>query len=223
MTSLLHLDSSANHGGESVSRQLTALFADTWRATHPHGDYRYRDLAADPVAPLSAAFCALGRRVERHGLVPLADVPTMIEHPAERHEWAMAAPLIDEVLAADTLLIGAPMYNLSVTALLKAWIDRITFPGAFANGELSGTRVVVIAPRGGTYGPADHQTGYLRAYFGKHGVTDIDVVTADLTVAGVMPHLAGFREQAAASLAAARTEVTALATRAELGRRVVQP
>jgi FMN-dependent NADH-azoreductase len=223
LTSLLHLDSSAILGAESVSRQLTVLFADTWRAAHPDADYRYRDLAAHPIPPLTSAFCALGRRVERLGPVPLADVGSHARNPDERWEWAATEPLITELLAADTLLIGAPMYNLSITAALKAWIDRVTFPGAFAHGELSATRVVIAASRGGTYGPADHQVGYLRAYFGRHGVTDIQVVTAELTVAGLIPHLAGLRDRAAASLAAARTEMIDLATQAELGRRVVQP
>lgn len=70
MTYLLHLDAGANRSPESVSRRLTALFADTWRATHRRGTYRYRDLAADPVPPVDTAYCALGRRVERHGPVP---------------------------------------------------------------------------------------------------------------------------------------------------------
>src|SRR5690349_22305484 len=71
VASLLHLDSSANRFGEPVTRELTALFADAWRARHGPAGYRYRDLAADPVPP-DTACCALGRRVERHGLVPPA-------------------------------------------------------------------------------------------------------------------------------------------------------
>lgn len=60
MTSLLHLDSSAHRSEESVSRQLTALFAHTWRTAHGPAGYRYRDLAADPVPPLDTAY-SLGR------------------------------------------------------------------------------------------------------------------------------------------------------------------
>jgi FMN-dependent NADH-azoreductase len=223
MTSLLHLDSSANRSGESISRQLTALYAEAWRARHGSAGYRYRNLAADPVPPLNTAYCALGRRVERHGFVPPAKVPALIESAAEERAWALTHPLITELVAADTVLIGAPMYNFSVSALLKAWIDRVTFPGAFIDpdtGEslLRDTRVVVIAPRGGSYGPGspheayDFQTRYLRAYFGKHGVADehMSFVTAELALAELAPHLAEFRPQAARSLAAARDEVTAL-------------
>jgi FMN-dependent NADH-azoreductase len=224
---LLHLDSSANRCGESVSRQLTALFADTWRALHGSAGYRYRDLAADPVPPLDTAYCALGRRMERHGLVPPARVAALAESPAERRQWALTRPLITELLAADTVLIGAPMYNYSIPASLKAWIDRVSFPGAFTDPEtghslLHGTRVVVITARGGAYGPGtpreawDFQTPYLRAYFGKQGVVDENMwfVSAEMTLAGLVPHLARFRPFAASSLAAARAEVTALATAA---------
>ncbi|MDT0455521.1 NAD(P)H-dependent oxidoreductase [Streptomyces sp. DSM 41527] len=230
MTSLLHLDSSAHRSGESVSRELTALFAHTWRAVHGPAGYRYRDLAADPVPPLDTAYCSLGRRVEQHGLVPPAGVDTLIKTPAETHAWALTSPLIAELTAADTLLIGAPMYNYSVPASLKAWIDRVGFPGAFTDPDtggslLQGTKVVVISTRGGAYGPGtpreawDFQTPYLRAYFGKQGVAQEDIcfVSAEMTMAGLVPHLARFQSEAESSLAAARAEVMALASaRAEI-------
>lgn len=224
MTSLLHLDASANRASESVSRQLTALFADTWRARHGSAGYRYRDLAADPVPPLDAAYCTLGRRAERHGPVPLARVAALAASPAEERAWSLALPLIGELLAADTVLIGAPLYNYSVPAALKAWIDRVSFPGAFTDpgtGDslLRGTTVVVVTARGGAYGPGspregcDFQVPYLRAYFRKQGVAgkNVHVVTAELTLAGVVPHLARFQPQGARSLGAARAEVATLA------------
>lgn len=225
MTTLLHLDSSANGSDESVTRQLTALFADTWRALHGSGGYRYRDLVAHPVAPLGTAYCDLGRRLERRGVVPPSSVPALVEDAAEAREWELTHPLIAELLAADTVLIGAPMYNYSVPAALKAWIDRVSFPGAFLDPDtggslLRGTRIVVISARGGAYGPGtprekwDFQTPYLRAYFGKQGVADENVsfVSAEMTLAGLVPHLGRFREHAASSLAAARAEVIALAS-----------
>lgn len=224
MTSLLHLDSAANRSGESVSRELTALFARTWKEAHGSAGYRYRDLAADPVPPLDTAYCTLGRRVERAGLLPPDRVPGLVAGPDEERAWALTRPLITELLAADTVVIGAPMYNYGVSALLKAWIDRVTFPGAFVDpghgaSLLADTRFVVIAARGGAYGPGsayaacDFQTPYLRAYLGRYGVPEehIAFVAAELTVADLMPHLAPHRETAAASLAAARAEVTALA------------
>jgi FMN-dependent NADH-azoreductase len=240
MTSLLHLDSSADSGadawagsgadgsGGAVSRGLTALFARTWQArqreTGRRYAYRYRDLAADPVPPLDSAYCALGRRVERQGFPPPDGVPALVEGAAEQRAWALTRPLVDELLAADTVLVGAPMYNYAVSALLKAWIDRVSFPGAFgragtAGCRLGGTRVVVVATRGGGYRPGtpeaaqDFQTPYLRAYFTRQGVApeNVHVVTAEWTLAGVLPHLAGRQGAAGASLAAARAQLVAYA------------
>ncbi|MFD7426736.1 FMN-dependent NADH-azoreductase [Streptomyces sp. NPDC059818] len=228
MTSLLHLDSGANRSDESVSRRLTALFARTWRTAHGPAGYRYRDLAADPVPPLGTAYCSLGRRAERTGLVPPDGVDALTRSEAEKREWSLTRPLITELLAADTLLVGAPLYNFSVSAALKAWIDRVGFPGALTDpdtgeGLLRGTKVVVISPRGGAYGPGtpregwDFQTPYLRAYFGEKGVApeDLCFVNAEMTMAELVPGLARFRPLAASSLAAARTEVTVAASGGE--------
>ncbi|WP_235031716.1 FMN-dependent NADH-azoreductase [Actinacidiphila yanglinensis] len=222
--SLLHLDSSANRRGDSVSRELTALFAETWRARHGPAGYRYRDLAADPVPPLDTGYCTLGRRLEQNGLPPLDEVGAWTRCPAEEREWALTRPLVTELLAAGTVLIGAPMYNYAVSALLKAWIDRVGFPGAFTDphtGEslLRGTRLVVVTTRGGAYGPGtpreawDFQTAYLRTYFGKQGVAEENIrfVSAEMTLAGLVPHLSRHRPAAADSLAAARARVTELA------------
>ncbi len=226
MTSLLHLDSSAGRSGESVSRQLTALFAETWRARHGSAGYRHRDLAADPVPQLDAAYCALGRRVELEGRLPADKVAALAADPAEERTWALTEPLVTELLAADTVLIGAPMYNFSVSASLKAWMDRVGFPGVFTDpgtGDslLRDTKVVVVSARGGAYGPGtpreawDFQTPYLRAYLAGQGVAEenVSVVSAEMTLAGLVPELARFRPFAADSLAAARAEVTALAAR----------
>jgi FMN-dependent NADH-azoreductase len=225
MTTLLHLDSSANHSGASVTRQLTALFAQAWQARHGCAGYRYRDLAAEPAPPVSTAYCQLGRRVEGHGLVALDKVAALAESPAEELQWALTLPLIEEVRAAGVIVIGAPMYNLSVPALLKAWIDRVTFPGGFMDADsgssvLSETRVVIVAARGGAYGPGmpghglDFQLPYLRAYFRKQGVpeTGIHVVAAELTIAGLLPSMASRQPLAERSLAQARAAVTDLAT-----------
>jgi FMN-dependent NADH-azoreductase len=219
---LLHLDSS--HSGESVSRELSARYARTWRDRHGDEGYRHRDLAAEPVPLITPAYCALGRRVERHGYVPPAKVAALIESPEEEREWALTLPLVEEVLAADTLLVGGPMYNFSVSTALKAWIDRITFPGAYTDpdtGErlLRGTKVVVVTARGGAYGPGtpragfDFQEPYLRTYFTNLGVEaeNLAFVHAELTLAGLVPSLAHLRPEADASLAAARTAVAELA------------
>lgn len=224
MTTLLHIDSSANHSGESVTRELTALFARQWRSGPGSAGYLYRDLAADPVPLVDTAYCQLGRRLERQGLVPLDKVAEVTASPAEERQWALTLPLIREVRAADIVLVGSSMYNLSVAASLKAWIDRVTFPGAFTDLDTGGSllsraQVVLVSARGGAYGPGtpgedwDFQLPYLSAYFRRQGVPDsgIHVVHAELTAAGFVPGMASLRPQAERSLAQARAAVTSLA------------
>ncbi|MFF7990091.1 NAD(P)H-dependent oxidoreductase [Kitasatospora xanthocidica] len=221
---LLHLDSSISPAG-SVSRALTGRFAAAWRARHgAAAEHRYRDLAADPVPAIRAAYDALGRRTERKGPLPLEDVATLAESPDETREWALSRPLIEELRTAGTLLLGSPMYNLTVSTGLKAWIERVSFPGAYLDPDtgdrlLRDTRVVVVAVRGGGYGPGtprehfDFQLPYLRAYFGHLGVAaeHLHVVTAELTRAADVPALNGLEPLAAESLAAAEARLDALA------------
>ncbi|MEU1734461.1 NAD(P)H-dependent oxidoreductase [Streptosporangium sp. NPDC020145] len=218
--SLLRIDSSADDSGESVSRRLTTLFTDLWCERHGTAGYRHRDLAVEPVPPISSAYCVLGRRVEVKGLVPPSEVGALVENAEEEREWALTLPLITEVLAADTVLFGVPMYNFAVPAALKAWIDRVTFPGAFPEGSLAGTRVVVVLARGGAYGPGtpreafDFQEPYLRAYFGDLGVAGehLHLVRAEMTLADRLPELARFQPFAEKSLAGATAALTTLLT-----------
>jgi FMN-dependent NADH-azoreductase len=223
VTSLLHLDSSANRSEESVTRQLTGLFAETWQSLHGSAGYRYRDLTVDPAPPIDTAFCALGRRSERYGVVPVAKLDALIESQAEETTWALTRPLIAELVSSETVLIGAPMYNYTLPAALKAWIDRVSFPGAFVDSGTSvlrNTKVVIVTSRGGAYRPGtpregwDYETPYLRAYFTKHGVRDIQFITAELTLANLVPQLADRREQAERSLAEARANVQTAAAHA---------
>ncbi|WJV51399.1 FMN-dependent NADH-azoreductase [Streptomyces flavofungini] len=228
---LLHLDSSADRRGGSVTRTLTGLFARSWRERYGDAGYRYRDLAAEPVPLVGPGYVALGTRTERQGAVPLAKVAALAEGADEEREWALTLPLVEEVRAAGTVLIGVPMYNFGVPAALKAWIDRVSFPGVYTDPDsgrplLGGTRVVVVAACGGGYGPGtpredcDFQVPYLRSFFGALGVADeeLHVVRAELTRAGDIPALAPFKDLAADSLAAARAAVAELAVRPYGGR-----
>ncbi|RPE46276.1 FMN-dependent NADH-azoreductase [Streptomyces sp. Ag109_O5-1] len=220
---LLHIDSSADTTADSVTRRLTADFAREWRALHGAADYRHRDLTATPVPPLTGAYARLGRRVEREGFVPPAKVAALIESPAEAREWELTLPLTTELAAAGTVVLGVPMYNFSVPAALKAWIDRVTFPGAFAHpdtGEslLADARLVAVLARGGAYGPdtgraaLDFQLPYLKAWTARLGVRPehFHPVAAELTRVDVLPLPAGQEETAAASLATARAELSRL-------------
>ena len=219
---LLHLDSSSSD--HSVSRRLTTLFAETWRGRYGSAGYRYRDLVANPVPVVGSAFVNLGERMESRGVIPCAEVAALTEGAEERREWALTRPLVQELLAAGSVLLGVPMYNFSVPASLKAWIDRVSFPGMFTDPDtcdslLDGTRVVVVTARGGGYRPGtsrasfDFQEPYLRAYLGNLGVAEANLhfVHAEWTRSGEVPALARFGELTARSLAAARVAVTELA------------
>ena len=116
MSKLLHIDSSIL-GGNSVSRQLTAQIVTSWRASHPGTEVTYLDLAVDTPSHLSAE--SLGFRMPAG--VPLSEV--------QQRENAISEKLVSQFLAADTIVIGAPLYNFTIPTQLKAWIDRIAQTG----------------------------------------------------------------------------------------------
>ena len=211
MPHLLHLDASARPA--SFSRSLGARFAERWRRHNPAGDYRYRDLALDPVPLISPAWTEICDELLRRGITEPARYAEVVDTPARRAAWAICAPLLAELLAADLVLIATPMYNFGVPAALKAWIDQVTFPKM----SLPGTRFVVLSARGGTYRPGtpraefDHQERYLRDFFAGHfGVTDATFVAAELTNSLVDPRLAELSEAHRRSHADALAEIDRL-------------
>lgn len=164
---LLHIDSSAL-GNHSVSRGLTAAIVAELIREQPGTEVTYRDLAAQPLPHWS----------------PVADAAD----PAA----ILGNDVMEEFLAADVIVIGAPMYNFSIPSALKAWIDRVAVAGKTfrytANGPeglAAGKRVIVASSRGGFYGqgtagqPMDFQEPYLRAVLGFLGITDIEFVRAE--------------------------------------------
>jgi len=175
---LLQIDSSARLS--SVSRQLTASFVKAWARENPEGEVMRRDLAATPFAPITdewvqAAYQAPDKRTEE-----------------QRQVLSLSETLIDELAAADVIVIGAPMYNYTISSLLKGWIDLIVRPGrtvAFgpggAKGLLTGKRVVVLTARGGAYSNGspralhDYQEPYLRMILAQVGLTDVTFIHAE--------------------------------------------
>ncbi|GAA1725051.1 FMN-dependent NADH-azoreductase [Nonomuraea bangladeshensis] len=209
---LLHLDASARRN--SFSRQLSAEYADAWHAAHPGTGYTYRDLAARPVPHIGEAWTELCDHVLEHEITDPARYQEAVRTPAQRDAWAIVEPLLAEVLAADVVLIGTPMYNYSIPSSLKAWLDQITFPKM----SLAGRSFVVTGARGGAYGPGtprepyDHEERYLRDFFRGHfQVEDVTFVHAELVNARLDPALAHLRERHEESLAAARAQVRAQA------------
>jgi FMN-dependent NADH-azoreductase len=177
---LLHIDSSPL-GTQSVSRELTRRTVAQWLSNHPDAMVEYLDLAAD--APSHLDMDSLGFRL---GLA----AETLTE--AQKRENAITEKLLTQFLAADVIVVGAPMYNFSVPSQLKAWIDRIAQAGRTFKytdkgpvGLAGGKTVIVASTRGGAYSanPAlaflDHQESYLKAVFGFVGITDVRFVRAE--------------------------------------------
>ncbi|MEU8637360.1 NAD(P)H-dependent oxidoreductase [Amycolatopsis sp. NPDC048633] len=195
MSHLLHLDSSARR--TSFSRELSARYASMWEGTRT-----YRDLAADPVPVIGEAWTEICDALLTAGITDPAHYAGVVETPEQRKAWAIVEPLLAELLEADVVLIGAPMYNFSIPAALKTWIDQVTFPRM----SLQGKAFVIAGARGGTYAPGtprapfDHHERYLRDFIaGHYDVDDVRFVHAELTNALVDPHLAAREADRAAS------------------------
>ncbi len=175
---LLRIDSSARRN--SISRQLTDKFVHTWKLENPAGEVIERDLAKTSLPLIT----------DEWTLAAYSD-PAMLT-PGQREILAVSDELIEEVLAADVIVIGAPMYNLTVSAPLKAWIDQIVRSGRTvlwgpkgSQGILKGKKVFVLTSRGGSFKPGsptaqyDHQEPYLRDILAFIGLTDATFIHAE--------------------------------------------
>ena len=175
---LLHIDSSIL-GDNSVSRQLSAAMVDLVRQRHAGVEVTYRDVAAQPIAHLSGE------------ILGAAFAPESDWTATQRAERALTDALIEEFLAADVVVIAAPMYNFSIPSQLKSWIDRIAAAGRTfkygpngPEGLAGGKKVLVASSRGGVYSTEqgrvmDFQEDYLRTVMGFVGIQDVEVVRAE--------------------------------------------
>lgn len=209
MSGLLHVDSSLQ-GDNSVSRRFTAKAAEAWRRANPDGTVVYRDLAADPLPHYDAdAHSARMTPPEQHT-------------PGQAAAWRLAQELVDEVRAADTIIVGAPMYNWAPPTTLKTWIDHLIAPGLSRDAEtqeglLGGRRLIVISTRGGGYGPGTPREGWnfvdgwIRNVFSSIGL-DADIIEIEMTLADVVPALAEFKGMAAENRARAEEAIASLLT-----------
>jgi len=204
MPQLLHIDSSADLR-HSSSRAHTRLFADSWRARGADYTVVHRDLHVNPLPHLEDA--ALHWTPD--GRAPGGSVA----HEAE----LLQDEIIDELLAADAVVIGAPLYNYTLPSTLKAWIDRIHVPGRLA-GEvqpLAGRPVVAVVTRGAVYEGAtadwDHGSPVLDI-IRRHALgMDLTVVTQSLTLADRVEALRPFAARGAEEREAAAARVVELA------------
>ncbi len=174
---LLHIDSSVL-GSHSVSRTVSAAIVDRLRKATPGLQTVYRDLASTPLAHLSGLHLAAAQ-----GAAPEA---------ALQQDLAAGQAVLEEFLAADIVVLGAPMYNFTIPSQLKAWIDRILVAGKTfkygaqgVEGLAGNKRVIVAISRGGFYGadtPAaagEHVETYLHWVFGFIGITNLEFISAD--------------------------------------------
>lgn len=211
MAHLLHLDSSARR--RSFSRRLTERFAARWAVADPGGSYEYRDLAARPVPPIGQAWTEICDQLLARRITAIERFGDVVRTTEQRAAWEIVGPLLAELVRADVVLIGAPMYNYSIPAALKCWLDQVTFPRM----SLAGRSFVVVNARGGSYlpgtpkAPYDYQERYLRDFFSGHfAVEDVTFIDTELTNAVVDPVLADLREAQADSHDAASARVDAV-------------
>jgi FMN-dependent NADH-azoreductase len=174
---LLHLDTSAKIQG-SRSRRLAAQFVQTWRQKHPQAAYTYRDLGTQTIPVIDQSW------------VEAYECDAEGRSPQMRQALALSDQLIDELFAADCYVISAPMYNLTIPAALKLYLDQVIRRDRTLNmrngkpeGALQGKRLLVITTRKFSYRGDAAARNFLEPYvqgiFGVLGLTDISFVLAD--------------------------------------------
>lgn len=198
---LLRIDTSIRVEG-SISRAIADSVQAAWQAEHPNGEVVRRDLGRHPIS-VESWIAAVGG-----GMTP-AEQRT----PQQVAGAELAKTLHDELLAADSVLIAAPLYNFGIPANLKTWIDLLlTSPDLGAGQDaLKGRPAVLALSRGGGYGQGtpregwDHSTPYLERILSDVFALDVRTVAAELTLADVVPAMAELRGLAAQSLSEAHS------------------
>jgi FMN-dependent NADH-azoreductase len=175
---LLRVDSSARRN--SVSRQLTAHFVEAWQQQHPEGTVVERDLSTTALPHITDEWV---QAIHTNPEALTADQKQVLK---------TSDALVEELVQADTVVIGAPMYNFAIPAPLKAWIDQVVrvgktvlFAASGPQGILKGKKVYVVTSRGGAFRPGtpterfDYQEPYLRHILAFIGLTDVTFIHAE--------------------------------------------
>jgi len=178
MSKLLFVSSSIL-GENSKSRALGLDFIDTWKRRHPGTAVVERDLVAETLPHVTGA------------VLGAALTPAEKRSPEQAETAALADRLIEEIEAADVILLAVPMYNFSVPSTFKAWIDHIVRAGRTFRygaegpvGLLQNKKVFVVASRGGVYSSGagksmDFHEPYLRGVLGFIGLKDVTFIYAE--------------------------------------------
>ncbi len=200
MTNILIIDSAAT-GEASVSRKLTAAFADQVGRHDQEARIVHRDVGRQTIPHLTEDTVAAIRGTP--------------ETPQAQAARALSDELISELQAADLIVIGAPMYNFGMASTLKTWFDHVLRAGvtfrytaAGPEGLVTGKRAIVVESRAGFYsaGPGaamDHQEPHIRTLLGFMGITDVTFVRAEKLASGA--------EAASAAMAGAIEQLDGLA------------
>ncbi len=194
MTKILVIRSSAN-GAASATNQLIDTYLAGLAAHDSQAAVTQRDLDRDPVPHVtSATLAGIGRRAP--------------ETPETQGAHELSERLIAEVFAADTLVIGVPMYNFGMPSTLKSWFDHVLRAGSTfryvatgPEGLVTGKHAVILAARAGAYGEGgpDYQLPHVKTLLGFIGITDVKIVLAEGLALG--------DEAAAAAIASAKEAI----------------
>jgi len=194
---LFRLDASIRPEGVSVSRDLADAFENAWATEHPGAPVTRRDVGMHPMPIINAA---------QHGA---RHVPEASRTDEQWQAIKLGTSLGDELLEADAYLFAVPLYNWNLPAGLHSWVDWILSDeriGLGGSEPLAGRPAVVVHSRGGGYGAGtpregwDHAEPYVMRVLSDVLKLDVTVVTAELTLAGVVPAMAHLQEQATESL-----------------------
>jgi FMN-dependent NADH-azoreductase len=199
VSTLLHIEVSP-WAENSLSRTVSAEYVASWAAANADGTVITRDLNTFPVPHLDVEAISAGYVAEADRSEPMAA------------KWGARMYLIEEISGADEILISTPLWNYGVPSVLKAYIDSIVIPGVFDEGTatLAGKKVTFVVAQGGSYADGspkagwDYASGFLRQFASAMGATDVEVITIEFGLAGVVPALESFIPNKEASIAAAK-------------------
>ena len=200
---ILHIDASASDTATSHTRRLSKELVERLKAANPEAEVAYRDVVADRLPHVDMT-------------IRNAWLPENGDDAALAETLGRSRALVEELKAADVLVIGSPMYNFTVPSTLKAWIDHVSIAGQTfrytaegPRGLLTGKAYLVLSSGGiysqGPFAANDHLATYLQAILRFLGIGDIETIRAEGIAYG--PD----QDQAAMAGAAERIEALAAA------------
>ena len=197
---ILHIDSSASDTATSHTRRLSAELVEKLKAANPGASVVYRDVAVDRLPHVDMTI--------REAWLPEGEKDASLTATAARSK-----ALVDELKAADVVVIGAPMYNFTVPSTLKSWIDHVSIAGQTfqytptgPKGLLTGKAYLALSSGGvysqGPFAAVEHLATYLTSLMGFLGIGDVEVVRAEGVAYGP--------DQDKAAMASAQERIEAL-------------